>query len=120
MSQSEREIEPGSAVQSALKELQGMIAQRYPSAAFAISRGDDPEGFYLTPTVDVEDTTEVYDVVRERLFELQVDDGLDVYVTPVRPVERVLEEMRERQQRRPHARHPSILDLAPASKIVPR
>jgi len=64
MSQSEREIEPGSAVQSALQELQGMIAQRYPSAAFAISRGDDPEGFYLTPTVDVEDTTEVYDVVR--------------------------------------------------------
>ena len=48
-------------------------------------------------TVDVEDTDEVYEVVAERLLELQVEEGLRLYVTPIRPVERVVAELRARE-----------------------
>ena len=119
MNRSERDMPASPGEQRALQELQGMIAARYPSASFVVSHGDDPEGFYLSPTVDVEDTTEVLDVIRDRLFEMQVDDGLDVYVTPVRPVQRVLEEVREQQKQWPRGRRGSILDLEPRSKVLP-
>jgi len=108
MSQPERQIQPEPRVQSALDELQAMIATSYPSASFEVSRGEDPEGFYLTPTVDVEDPLEVYELVKDRLFELQVDDGLDVYVTPVRPIERVLEEISSPRSSGTHGRNQAV------------
>lgn len=77
--------------QSALAELQQMIREGYPGATFALSHGDNPEGEYLIATVDVEDTDEVVDVFIERLVEMQVEEGLPVYVIPVRPLERVLD-----------------------------
>jgi hypothetical protein len=43
-------------IQQAAGELKGMIAQHYPHASLEMSLGDDPEGVYLTPTVDVPDT----------------------------------------------------------------
>jgi len=43
--------------------------------------------------VDVSDTEEVFDVVVERLLEMQIDDALPIYVVPVRPVHRVIREM---------------------------
>jgi hypothetical protein len=70
------------------------VAERYPDAVFSVSSGDDPEGTYITATVDVADTDEVFDVVVERLLEMQVEEGLSVYVLPVRPVERVVAELR--------------------------
>lgn len=45
-------------IAEALVELQELISSRYPGAAFSISDGEDPEGFYLTATVDVEDMRE--------------------------------------------------------------
>lgn len=80
-------------VQSALAELRALIQQRYPSARFRVGLGDDPEGIYLTATVDVEDPEDVVDVFIDRLLELQIEEHLPVYVVPVRPPERVLEEM---------------------------
>jgi len=77
--------------QSALAELQQMIREGYPEATFEISHGDDPEGEYLIATVDVEDTDEVVDVFIDRLVEMQVEEGLPVYVIPIRPLERVLD-----------------------------
>lgn len=97
-------------IQSALAELQGMIVRSYPQATFEVSQGEDPEGIYLTPTVDVEDTEEVFDVVVDRLLEMQIDQQLPVYVIPVRPVERVIEEMQRRSQARPFTRR-SHLDI---------
>jgi hypothetical protein len=79
---------------TALEELRQMISRRYPSATFTITHGDDPEGVYLIPTVDTEDIEEVFDVVVKRLVELQVDDRLPLYVLPVRPEARVLEDFR--------------------------
>ena len=74
----------------AASELRDMIAAKYPAATFEIERGDDPAGLYLIPIVDVVDTEDVADVVSERLLTLQVDEGLPVYVFPVRPLSRVL------------------------------
>jgi hypothetical protein len=85
----EREISPQ--LQQALEELQGLIQKRYPTATFAVSRGeDDPESIHLVTTVDVEDTDAVLDVVIDRVLQLQVEAGLPVHVIPVRPIERVL------------------------------
>ena len=76
-------------VQAAVVELQALIQQHYPAATFQETLGEDPEGTYLMATVDVEDTDDVVDVYIERLLEFQVDDGLSVYIVPVRPLNRV-------------------------------
>lgn len=83
----------GEQVERALEELRSIILRSYPEAEFEVSTGDDPEGTYLTAIVDVEDSTEVMDLFIDRLIDMQVDDGLAVYVIPVRPLARVLEEM---------------------------
>lgn len=94
-------------MEDALRELQGLITARFPQAAFVVEEGLDPEGIYLVTTVDIADTDEVIAVVGDRLVELQVDEGLPVYVTPLRPIERVLAELREREMATP----PSPLPL---------
>jgi hypothetical protein len=81
---------------AAVAELQGMTLSRYPEASFDVAPGTDPDGLYVTATVDVEDTDEVFDLIVGRLLDMQVDEGLPVYVLPVRPVERVVAERRER------------------------
>ncbi len=85
-------------IQEAVAELEGLIRRQYPEAAFSVGWGHDPEGVYLTPTVDVEDTEEVFDVVVDRLLEFQIDENLPIYVIPVRPIERVVAELRARPQ----------------------
>lgn len=79
-----------SRLHEAASELRDLILRRYPSATFEVAREDDPEGLYLTPVVDVEDVEEVFDLVVDRLLELQIDQGLPLYVVPIRPLERVL------------------------------
>ena len=47
--------------------------------------------------MDLADVEEVVDQeLLDRLFELQVDQGLAVYVIPLQPIERVLDEMKRR------------------------
>jgi hypothetical protein len=60
----------------------------------------------LITTVDIADTDEVIAVVGDRLVELQVEDGLPVYVTPLRPIERVVAELRNREASTPPASLP--------------
>ena len=92
---------------AAVHELKGMITARFPQATFVVEEGVDPEGIYLVTTVDIADTDEVIDLVGDRLVELQVTEGLPLYVTPLRPIERVVAELREREQATP----PSTLPL---------
>jgi hypothetical protein len=75
---------------AAALELRDAITAQYPNATFELTSGDDPAGLYLIPTVDVQDTEEVAEVVAHRLLALQVDEGLPVYVFPIRPLARVL------------------------------
>lgn len=97
----ERIQEDDPRIQKALTDLEGLIHGRYPEATFEVAPGDDPESIYLRATVDVEDTDEVVDTIIDRLLEIQVDQRLPVYVIPVRPLKRVLEEL---QQPRPRSR----------------
>ncbi len=90
-------------IQAAVAELQGMIAQKYPAATFEVFHGEDPEGTYLRATVDIEDTDEVVDLIIDRLVDLQVEERLPVYVIPVRPLERVIAEMKASKKHRGQA-----------------
>jgi hypothetical protein len=78
-------------LQLALAELTKSILEKFPDATFEIGEGQDPEGVYLIPTVDVDDTEEVFDLVVERLLHLQIERGLPIYVFPIRPLKRVIE-----------------------------
>jgi hypothetical protein len=81
---------------AAVEELKTLIAGRYPTAAFDLSQGDDPEGVYLTTTVDIDDPDEVTDLVIDRTMRLQIDEQLPVYVVPIRPISRVMDDRRRR------------------------
>jgi len=81
----------------AVHDLKDMITARFPQATFVIEEGFDPEGMYLVTTVDIADTDEVIDTIGNRLLALQVDEGLPLYVAPLRPIERVIAELRERE-----------------------
>ena len=93
-------------MQEAIEELKRLITERFPEAAFVVEEGFDPEGIYLIPTVDIADTDDVIAVVGDRLVEMQVDEGLPVYVTPLRPIERVMTELRKREASTPPASLP--------------
>jgi len=90
-------------MEEAVHELKGLITARFPQAAFVVEEGYDPEGIYLVTTVDIADTDEVMAVVGDRLVELQVEEGLPVYVTPLRPITRVVAQLREREAATPPA-----------------
>jgi hypothetical protein len=77
-------------LQEALDEIKGLIASHYPEALFGVGEGEDPDGLYLTVTVDVEDMGEVVNTFLDRLVDLQVEEELPIFVIPVRPLERNL------------------------------
>jgi hypothetical protein len=85
-------------MEEAVQELKALVTARFPQASFVVEEGCDPEGMYLVTTVDIADTDEVMAVVGDRLVELQVTEGLPVYVTPLRPIQRVIAELQGREQ----------------------
>jgi hypothetical protein len=100
--------------QQALAELRGLIAAKYPTATFGVSTGsEDPQETWLTARVDLDDPDEVLEVVRDRVLEYQLDEGLPVYVLPLRTPERAAALRRELAQRRPKAS--AIPHIAPPS-----
>jgi hypothetical protein len=90
-------------MEEAVHELKKLITARFPQAVFVVEEGFDPAGVYLVTTVDIDDTDEVIAVIGDRLVELQVDEGLPVYVAPLRPIERVVAQLREREAATPPA-----------------
>ena len=103
--QASSESEPR--LQAALEELRGIIGRHVPTATFTVTRGEDPTGIYLTPVVDVEDWDEVTDVFLDRLIELQVEEGLPVYVIPDQPPERALARLCKQAARQAEALLPA-------------
>ena len=97
----ERALEHDPRLLAVASELRALIVARYPEATIELMTGDDPPGLYLVPTVDVDDTEEVAEVVADRLLALQVDEELPIYVFPVRPLARVLAEASVHDQARP-------------------
>lgn len=86
-------------IQEAIAELQGLILGRYPEATFSLDHGTDPDGVYLTATVDVEDRNDVIDTYIDRLVDLHVEEELPLHVVPVRPPERIAAMLRDRPTR---------------------
>jgi hypothetical protein len=84
-------------VDAAVDELQGLIRKQYPDAQFTVAPGEDPQGVYVTAIVDVDDLDEVFDVVVERLLQMQVEESLPVCVIPVHPISRILAELQTRE-----------------------
>jgi len=94
--------------QSAVNELTGIIRQRYPTASFVVEPGeDDPDVTHITTTVDVDNPDEVVNLVIDRMLELQLDQGIPVYVIPIRTPERV--EVLRHRQKRGMAQQPAIV-----------
>jgi hypothetical protein len=86
----ERQITPITPeIQAAIDELKEMIAERFPDTIFDVREQYEPPGISLTAIVDVDDTDEVFEVVVDRLIELQVYEHLPIYVTPTWPKERI-------------------------------
>src|SRR5688500_20178860 len=77
-------------MEEAVQELKGVITKRFPQATFVVEEGSDPKGIYLVTTVDITDTDEIIDLVGDRLVELQVVEGLTLYLTPLRTIIRVV------------------------------
>src|SRR5262245_12427963 len=97
---------------AAIAEIERMILAQYPAATFVVGNGDDPVGTYLTAAVDVDDLDEVFDVVVERLLEMQVDEYLPLYVLAVHPIERVFAELHNQPPERARPM-PSINQRSP-------
>jgi hypothetical protein len=75
-----------SEMKAAIEEVKRLIAAGFPEATFSVEYGEDPVGVYLIATIDLEDLEEVRDLYRDRIVDLQVDDGLRLYVIAVRPI----------------------------------
>jgi hypothetical protein len=89
-------------ISQALNELADLVRRRYPKATFQVSPAeDDPSMVHLLTRVDVDDPEEVADLVMERMIQMQVDEGLPIYLIPLRTPERIaaLREARRRQPR---------------------
>lgn len=84
-------------IQSAIDELKGMILARFPDATFEVRERYDPEGIALHAIVDIDDTDEVFEVVVDRLIDMQVYEDLPIYVAPHWPKERIWADFRARQ-----------------------
>jgi hypothetical protein len=99
----ERHVRLTPRMEEAVHELKRFITARFPQVAFVVEESCDPEGIYLVTTVDIADTDEVMAVIGDRLVELQVEEGLSVYVTPLWPITRVVAQLREREAATPPA-----------------
>jgi hypothetical protein len=91
-------------MEAAVAEIKQLILQRFPEATFDQGPGEDPVGMYVITTVDLEDLGEVMDVYRDRIVDMQVDEGLPLYFIPTRPIERSLEMMRRQDAEMPWLR----------------
>ena len=89
-------------IQAAVAELQELIRSRFPEATFTVGIMDDPmddtQGVYMRAIVDVDDVDDVTEVFIDRLIDMQVDEGMPIYVVSVHPPERIAADLRKRQQ----------------------
>ncbi len=74
--------------------VEALILAHYPDATFAVFHGEDPEGTYLRATVDIEDLDEVMDLVTDLLLDIEVEQGLPVYIALTQPDGRIAAQLR--------------------------
>jgi hypothetical protein len=101
---------------SAIDELVALVRRRYPNASFEVAPAEDDAGIvHLYARVDVEDPEEVADLTMDRMLEMQVEDGLPIYLIPLRTPERIAA-LRETEAQATRARSAY---LPPTSPMLP-
>jgi hypothetical protein len=76
--------------QDAVRELSALITQRYPTASISVGPAEQGQDVtHITAVLDLDDPDEVADLVMDRMLELQLDEGIPIYVIPIRTLERV-------------------------------
>jgi len=88
-------------MQAAIAEIQHLILLNFPDATFDIGPGEDPVGMHMIATVDLEDLGPVQDLYLDRLVDLQVDEGIPLYVITSRPLARTMEMLQRARERTP-------------------
>ncbi len=92
---------PDPKVDRALEELKVIIRQRYPEAQFRIGTSpDDPDIIELVTVVDDDDPNQLLDLVVDRQMELQIDDGLPIFVVTEPTPERAAAQLAAAQARK--------------------
>jgi hypothetical protein len=77
-------------ITGAVNELADLIRRHYPEATFQIVPAEDDASIvHLVARVDVDDTEDVADLVMDRMIQMQIDEGLPIYVIPLRTAERI-------------------------------
>jgi len=84
-------------VNQVVDDLKRLITARFPDAGFTVFEGEDPEGVYLRAVVDVDDSSDVMETVLDKLYELEVEQELPVYVVTSQPPERVAAKRKTRR-----------------------
>ena len=63
-----------------------------------MSRGiDDPDAIHLEATVNISDVDEVLDLVMDRMMDIQIDEGVPIFVIPVRPAAPTQQQLEARE-----------------------
>jgi hypothetical protein len=87
-------------MEEAIAEMKERISRRFPTTTYEMYQGEDPVGIYLVAIVDTDDREEVMDLFLDRLVDLQVDEGLPLFVIPERTPERNAAVLAERREAR--------------------
>ncbi len=88
--------------QRAVAELMGLVSAHYATASFTVEPSPEEPGItHITAIVDIDDPDEVTDLTIEHELALQLDQGLPVYVIPIRTPART-EALRTRLAERRH------------------
>ncbi|MGI8968819.1 MAG: hypothetical protein ACR2GA_06920 [Chloroflexota bacterium] len=99
-SEYQRSLDPSR--QQAVEELTKLVGAHFSLRDVAVVPGEDnPDATHVIATVDIDDPDEVADLVMERMLEIQLDEGIPVYVIPIRTPERVTK-LLQQQHRRTH------------------
>ena len=83
-------IEPSDPrVEVAIAQLMGLVRSRFPSATSSLFRRDDEDALTLRVEVDTDDLDDVVEIVLDKLYEVQVEQGLPLHLVTTWPPERV-------------------------------
>jgi hypothetical protein len=89
-------------MEEAIAEMKERVLHRFPTTTFEMYQGEDPVGIYLIAIVDTDDLEEVKDLFLDRIVDLQVEEGLPLFVIPERTPERIAAlKAREARERAP-------------------
>jgi hypothetical protein len=79
-------------------ELKKTILERHPEATFELGPGgENPTAIFLDAYVDLDDPFEILDEIGERVVDIQVDEGVPLFVMPRQSPDRARAYERQRQ-----------------------